>query len=56
MCPACLTSLALTAAVTTGAGAAVTAVVVRVKRALTQEPKTGTSTPEPRHDHVETDR
>lgn len=56
MCPACLTSLALTAAATTGAGAAVTAFVVRVRRSLTLKPRPETQGQEPRHDHAETSR
>jgi hypothetical protein len=38
MCPLCLTSLAITIATTTGAGGAVTAVVVRAARSLTRDP------------------
>jgi hypothetical protein len=34
MCPLCLTSLAVTVATTTGAGAAVTALAVRVVRSV----------------------
>ena len=45
MCPACLTSIALTVAAATGTGAAVTALVVRVRR--TNEPKRN---PEQRED------
>lgn len=56
MCPACLTSLALTAAATTGAGAAVTTFVVRVKRSMTRQPRPEPQTREPRHEHVETNR
>jgi len=37
MCPACLTSIALTVAAATGTGAAVTVLVVRVRRS--NEPK-----------------
>jgi hypothetical protein len=56
MCPACLTSLALTAAATTGAGAAVTAFVVRVRRSLTRKPQPDTQSREPGHDPAETSR
>ena len=37
MCPLCLTSLAVTVATTTGAGVAVTALAVRLTRALRKE-------------------
>jgi hypothetical protein len=37
MCPICLASLALTVASTTGAGAAATALAVRVKRSIAGE-------------------
>ena len=36
MCPLCLASIAATVVATTGGGAAATALVVRVKRALTK--------------------
>jgi hypothetical protein len=39
MCPACLASLAITVATTTGAGAAVTAFAVKVTRSWTKDPK-----------------
>jgi len=39
MCPACWTSLALTAATTTGAGAAVVALALRVKRWSAKRPE-----------------
>jgi hypothetical protein len=39
MCPLCLTSLAITVATTTGAGGAVTAVVVRAARSFTRDPR-----------------
>ena len=37
MCPVCLTSLAVTIASTAGAGGAVTALALRVKRSLTRD-------------------
>jgi hypothetical protein len=37
MCPVCLTSLAITVASTAGAGGAVTALALRVKRSLTRD-------------------
>lgn len=56
MCPACLTSLAITAATTTGAGAAVTALVVRIWRSLTKDPQPESKAREYRHERVETHR
>lgn len=49
MCPACLTTLALAALSSTGAGAAVTAFVLR--RRTKQAPKNETFAPEYRHEH-----
>lgn len=56
MCPACLTSLAITIATTTGAGAAVTALVVRAARSLARDQQPEIQTREDRHEHVETHR
>ncbi len=56
MCPACLTSLALTVATTTGAGAAATAFVVRTIRAVSKNRKTDNHDREELHDHVEPNR
>jgi hypothetical protein len=39
MCPLCLTSLAITVATTTGAGSALTALVVRATRSLKGDPQ-----------------
>lgn len=54
MCPICLSSLAITIATTTGAGAVATACAVRVARVFTknQEPKNR----EECHEHVENNR
>ncbi|HVJ91146.1 MAG TPA: hypothetical protein VM580_15190 [Labilithrix sp.] len=57
MCPACLTSLALTVATTTGAGAVATAFVVRATRSLVKKPKpTPQDRKEPTHEHVGSNR
>jgi hypothetical protein len=56
VCPACLTSLAITVATTTGAGAAATALVVRVARSF-QEPREARTKPRKEaHDNVESNR
>jgi hypothetical protein len=56
VCPACLTSLAITVASTTGAGAAVTALVVRVTRSLTKATQSDTPTREDHHESVDARR
>jgi hypothetical protein len=48
MCPACWTSLAITAATTTGVGASVVALALRVKRWSKKRPQ-----PETRAEHHE---
>jgi hypothetical protein len=57
MCPVCLTSLAVTVATTTGAGGAVAALALRLKRSFSPDRATE---PQPRKDYphelVETDR
>lgn len=54
MCPACLTTLALAALGSTGAGAAVTAFVLR--RRSDEAPKNDDHTPEDHHEHERTHR
>ena len=57
MCPACLTSLALTVATTTGAGAVATAFVVRATRSLVKKPKLAPQDrEESNHEHVGSNR
>lgn len=54
MCPACLTTVALAALSSTGAGAAVTAFVLR--RRAKEAPKNETFAPEYRYDHEQSNR
>jgi hypothetical protein len=56
MCPACLTSLAITVATTTGIGAAVTAFVARATRSSTQDREPNPPTRVENHEHVEAHR
>jgi hypothetical protein len=53
MCPVCLTSIAITVATTAGAGGAVTALALRVKRALTEDLTTETGRRVEDSDHVD---
>jgi hypothetical protein len=58
MCPVCLTSLAVTVAASTGAGGAVTALALRIRRSLTRN-RAPRSQPRPReeaHELVEANR
>jgi len=59
MCPVCLTSLAVTVATTTGAGAAISAFVVNVKRSIragrNPETQKQTQTQESCHERAESD-
>jgi hypothetical protein len=50
MCPICLTSLAITVASTTGGGAAVTALALRVKRSLRKDRHPQPPGPEESHE------
>ncbi len=54
MCPACLTTLAIAALSSTGAGAAVTALVLR--RRTPERPKNDTPVPETHHEHAPSHR
>jgi hypothetical protein len=56
MCPACLASLAITVATTTGAGAAVTAFAVRVTRSWTKDPKPQNPEGDVPHERIEAHR
>jgi hypothetical protein len=56
MCPACLTTLVITVASTTGAGAAVTAFAVRALRSSTEAQEPETPTEEDCDEHDTTNR